>query len=348
MKLINIILILLIIYVLYVITKSSYTSYSTNTHATYIPYSHASPGTSSRDIINDVVRLDKKVSKPTPIVREMINPNFLNIQWHNDYRDLYTALNNLVPDKQQLFNVANIPIQYSEPDPSEVKYMIDDFLTVLNINIKTQVPTKRHCNTGWDEAIPDPNIKSGWEKLQESLGLPTSLYEKPASKGGVKLIAINLVQKYETEDEIKYSCDIVIQKENVDDQMVIKTHFVQDKRPLVDEQDFFKPKNIEMKVVIEGIDIVGFLSKYGDDAKKQFDQDKEKYMDYDRLEYNQMTDPKYIRDVLMTKYEQKNQEMEQRNAMLDEEGQDFHRTLPSIYAYNNILGTKTLFPKKPY
>ena len=40
--------------------------------------------------------------------------------------------------------------------------------------------------------------------------------------------------------------------------------------------------------------------------------------------------------------------MEQRNAMLDEKGQEFHRTLPHIYDYANILSTKSLFPKQPY
>ena len=35
--------------------------------------------------------------------------------------------------------------------------------------------------------------------------------------------------------------------------------------------------------------------------------------------------------------------MEHRNALLDEEGQDFHKTLPHIYDYSNIKGTRTIF-----
>ena len=60
----------------------------------------------------------------------------MNIQFHNDYRDVYTALLNIVPDKRQLFNVANIPLTYSEPEANEISLMMKDFMAVLNENIK--------------------------------------------------------------------------------------------------------------------------------------------------------------------------------------------------------------------
>ena len=330
MNLINIVLFIIIAYVLYILTvnnvnkKPSGATVPKNNDKYNDKYSSKS---FKDDIIDDIVSLDDSYASNNSYIvqKRTLNPNFLNIQFHNDYRDVITGLNNLVPDKKQLFNLANIPLHYSEPDPSEVKYMIQDFLKVLNINLNTEVPAHRSCNSGWDEAIPDPNMKkTGWEKIQESLGLPTSLYNKPAGKGKVVLVAVNMVQKYETEDEIKYACDIVLQKLNVEDQMIIKANLVQDKRPLNDENMFFKKDPIQMKVHIETVFIIGYLSRYGNDEKRQFDHDEHKWFDYDKLEYNQLMDPKEVQKILMAKYRQRGQEMEQRTSMIDEEGQEFH------------------------
>ena len=38
---------------------------------------------------------------------------------------------------------------------------------------------KENENTGWDEALPDPNVKSGWDKFTEKIGVLSSLYEDP-------------------------------------------------------------------------------------------------------------------------------------------------------------------------
>lgn len=305
-------------------------------------YKSSKPSTEETELVDDVISWSSSLSSGN-VTKEVLNKNLLNIQFHNDYRDIITAINNLVPEKRQRFNLANIPIQYSEPETDEVKLMITDFITILNENLRSQVPQYRNVNSGWDEAIIDPNVESGWNKIQKSLGLAPSIYEDPAIKNPVKLIAINYVQKYETDDEIKYSIDLVIQKHNVDDQMLIKASFVQDKRPLNDENNFFVTKNIDMKVIIEDVYLLGFLSNDGPDSNQQYDLDKEKYYDYNVLEYNNMTDPKYIQRVLMDKYKMRTFEMEQRNALLDEWGQEFHKTLPHIYDFSNIRDTRTIY-----
>ena len=296
----------------------------------------------TEELVDDVVSWDSSMSSGN-IVKETLNPNFVDIQFHNDYRDIITAIGNLVPEKRQRFNLSNIPLQYSEPESDEVKLMIKDFIYVLNENVKSEVPTHRNPNSGWDEAITDPTVESGWNKVQKSLGLPVSIYEDPAKNNPVKLIAINHVQKYETEDEIKYAIGLVIQKLNAEDQMVLKASFVQDKRPLNDENNFFISKNIDMKVIIEDVFVTGYLSNDGPDSKQQFDLDKEKYYAYDGLEYNNMTDPKYVQKILMEKYKMRTQEMDNRNALLDEEGRRFHENLPHIYDFSNIKGTRTIF-----
>jgi hypothetical protein len=315
-----------------------------------------STGTNAASVIDDIVSWSSTAST-TPdsnvAYDQEIYPNLLNIQFHNDYRDVITALNNLVPDKKQIFNLPNVPLVYSEPEASEVRNMILDFIKVLNSNIKTEVPTHRVKNSGWDEAIPDPTVESGWDKVQKSLGLESSLWNPPASKAPVKLVAVPYVQKYETEDEIKFSCDIILQKVNANDQLLIKASFVQDKRPLHDENNFFVARNVDMNLVIEEVFILGYLSKFGNDAKLTFDKDMEKFYNLNEMEYNNLTDPKFIQKVLMDKYKYRTEEMEHRNAMLDEEGQDFHRQLPNIYDFSNIRGTRTIFddfnkPKKFY
>lgn len=297
------------------------------------------------EIIEDVITWNNSIdsNEVTNIEKPMLNKNFMNIQFHNDYRDVLTGINNIVPDKKQIFNIQNIPLVYSEPPVDEVRKLVNDFINVLNINIAETVGDYRGPNSGWDEAIPDPTIPSGWDRQQKALGLPTSLYDPPAHKSHLKLIAISFLQKYETDDEIKYVVDFVIKKLNVDDQMALKVSFVQDKRPLVDENNFFINAQIEMKILIEEVFIIGYLSNEGLDANLEFDNTKELYYDYDNMEYNNMTDPKYIQKVLMEKYREKSIRMQSRNNMLDEEGQDFHRTLPSIYDFSNIKATRTIF-----
>ena len=115
-------------------------------------YGKHNNNTYADDILDDIVSWDDTYSYGN-VTREIVNPNFLNNQFHNDYRDVITALNNLVPDKKQLFNLPNIPVIYSEPEASEVRNMIRDFIAVLNTNLKTEVPSYRNPNSGWDEGI---------------------------------------------------------------------------------------------------------------------------------------------------------------------------------------------------
>ncbi len=302
-------------------------------------------------LVDDIVSWDdSQDSNNSVVVKKQLNPNFIDAKFHNDYRDIITAINNIIPDKKQLFNIANVPLHYSEPEVSEVKNIVVDFISVLNKNLISEVPNKRNVNSGWDEAIPDPNMKSGWDKAQEALGLAPSLYEKPAPKCKLNLIAIKFVQKYETEDEIKYSCQIVVQKANVEDQLVLKVSFVQDKRPLRDENNFFVTKNIDMRIIIEDVYIVGYLSKEGTDYRLATDGNfgEEKYFDYNNMEKNDLTDPKYVQKILMDKYKQRMTEVQYRNAMLDEEGQTFHKGLPNLYEYPNIKATRTIFDDMNY
>ena len=111
--------------------------------------------------------------------------------------------------------------------------------------------------------MPQQKIESGWDKQQKALGLPTSIYNEPAKKAPIKLIRIDHAEKYETEKEIRYSLFLIIQKLNVQDQLVIKVNFVVDKNDINIDRDFFANKKNEYSTTIgiEEISIIGFLTK---------------------------------------------------------------------------------------
>lgn len=294
-----------------------------------------------QELLEDVVSWGSNDSGN--VRKEVINSNFVDIQYHKDYAHVIDAISALVVAKRQLFNLANIPIKYSVVNPDEVKLLITDFINVLNKSIGEETTQYRNAGTGWSEQLPEFTGEDAFGKSQIALGLAPSLYDKPAGKSPVRVISIEKVQKYETEDEIKYAIEMIIQKANSDDQMALKGSFVQDKRPLQDENNFFVSKNIDMKVVIEDVYILGFYSKDGPITAQQYDMDKEKFYFYDKMEANNLTDPKHIQKILMDKYKQRTEDMDHRNAMLDEEGQDYHRKLPTVYDYSNIMGTRTIF-----
>lgn len=272
-----------------------------------------------------------------------INSNFINIQFHTDYRDVITGLNNLVPERKQIFNLPNIPLKYSEPHPKSVIPIVKDFLYVLNDNISTQVPDFRQKNSGWDEVLQDKREESGWEKAQKALGLPTSLYGDPTPKSKIVLVAIEQVQKYETDDEIKYAVRMVIQKINTKDQMRILVSFVQDKRPGNDENNFFKDFKMTNRLILEDLFVLGYYSNEGENQGKEFDGDDTKFFEYDKLEANQLVDPKDIQKELTRKYKIRNKEMNELVNTFDEEGQAFHASLPKVYEYSNIRATRTIY-----
>lgn len=338
MKSLNILMLLVILYVAYLFCSKKKTKAKANVEQ----ITNMDDNQYVDQLIDEINQHDKE-GRSGNVYKKTTNTNFLDTQFHTDYRDVITALNNLVPSQKQLFNLPNQPVQYSEPYPEDVKGMVDDLLNNLNKNIANEVTAVRNTNSGWDEAAPDPNHLSGWEKVQKSLGLPTSLYAKPAKPSPVSLIKIDRIQKYETEDEIKYAIYMILQKGNAKDQMVLKACLVQDKRSLHNEDEFFRTHDLIMRIAIEELFIVGYLSNSGMDANKQFEMVKNKHYDLDNMEYNNLTDPKYIMNELTKRHNLKQREMDYRNALLDEDGQDFHSGLPHPYDYSSYRVTQTIY-----
>lgn len=151
--------------------------------------------------IGDVPNIKPNIKSPA------INPRFIEAQFHPDYMDVTTSFNNLSPNQRQIFNINNIPCKVTrDTDVSVVGEIVGDFITSINEDVKKNVPLRHTPNSGWDEVLPEYTEMSGWEKVQASLGLPTSLYNKPVMNTSVSLVRFSDIVKYETESEIKYVC----------------------------------------------------------------------------------------------------------------------------------------------
>lgn len=230
------------------------------------------------------------------------NRYFTETQFNNNYRDTITAFNNIAPSQKQLFNKSDYPVKFTNPKVSEVKELVRGFITELNNNIKNNVSDTLDGNSGWDELMPEKNVKSGWAKQQEKLGLPVSIYNEPAKRAKVKLIKVDHLEKYSTDNQIRYVVYLILQKVNVSDQMIVRVSFVFDN--MIDERKFFdteeENKN-NINVSIEEIFIVGFLTDDSFGAKSKYDD----FYNFEGIENECMMDQKEIIKQLNDKYKQR-------------------------------------------
>ena len=80
------------------------------------------------DYLNDL----EKYSLTNKNINEQINGLFVEGQFHTDYRDTITAFGNLVPAQKQIFNMANVPVSFTNPNLKEVTNIVKDFIKELN------------------------------------------------------------------------------------------------------------------------------------------------------------------------------------------------------------------------
>lgn len=339
MKILNLILGILLVVMLVIFINSSLNYKETKQKF------DASSNRNLNDVYDDIYK--DQVLNDSGIV----NKYFIDIKYHKDYSHVLSALNNLVPRVKSYFNIANIPMIIAEPKLLEVKGLISSFIDLLNDTIKKEVTSFRQSNTGWDEQLPEPKYESGWDKAQKALGLVPSLYNENFPKVSVKLIDVQNLKKYETDDEAKYVMDLIIQGITIDDQMSFKIGFTIDKRFAKNENNFNLQVVDIQNIKIEDVYINGFYSNNARDGNAF--ENMEEYQKYDGLNNfndfdnfsikNNLTDPQYIQKVLLDKYKLRTKEMNQRNSLLDEEGKDYHNSLPKLYDYQNIYATQTIF-----
>lgn len=230
-----------------------------------------------------------------------IKPYFFENQFNNDFRDVITGLDNIVESGKPLFNRSNLPVEYTPIKKSEVKNLLKAFIRTLNYNIKNKVQDYTNVGNGWLNVIPNETVESGWDRQMKELGLPEDLYNKPASRNKVRVIKIDKVEKMSTGEQVRINIYLILQKENVSDQMVLKVSFVMDRNDINNDRDFFKNnEEINLNVHIEQTFIVGYLSDQSYGSKRPYTD----FYTFENIEKDNILDQEEIFKQLKKKYEQ--------------------------------------------
>lgn len=300
MELFDIVILVIIICVIY---KYWFCTSKEDFKPEFQEYQEDEYSTNIEDANKYIDRLLKTKTKPT------INKNFVEMQFHNDYKDTLTAFNNIVPCQSQMFNKSNLPVTAIEPNINEVKQLIVSFINEVNKNIKHQTGDDEISPIGWNDFKPEKKIESGWDRQQKALGLPTSVYKDGASKAPIKLVKIDHLEKYETDDETRHVTYLIIQKKNVDDQMVIRVSFVIDRNDLNIDREFFdSEKNFyETVVKIEEVFVVGFMSNSG----KKCDGARQDFYNFETIDNSEMLSDK---DIIVALNKKKREYMNEINS----------------------------------
>jgi hypothetical protein len=241
---------------------------------------------------------DHKTGKYSPI-----NPFFLDIRIHNDYRDVLTSFDNVAPDQRPYFNRSMLPVRQVQVDPVSVKPMVKEFIKRINEDVKVNVYEQVTSQTGWNEyaELKKPEI-DGWGKQMRQLGLPESLWDHPAHKDKLRLLKIDEVEKFITEEQINIIVHMVIQKKNVSDQMVIRVSYIMDNVDINADRNFNKDNVApDYNVRIEEIYVIGYLTdyRYGDTNTNRKD-----FYEFTDIEKGNMLDQDLILKTLKDKYKQ--------------------------------------------
>ena len=273
--------------------------------------------------IDDIVTTFKKSkskskSKIIKVSKDIdIKPYFVDMRVHNDYRDTITAFNNIAPDQRPIFNRSVLPVKQIDVDPEQVKPLIKAFVENVNESVKNDVSEYVIDKTGWDELAPENEGKSGWDKQQQKLGLPGSIYSKPAGRAKIKLIKIDKVDKFATTEQVNFIVYMIIQKKNVSDQMIIKTSFVMNNEDTNADRDFFKKNsNIDLDIKIEEVAVIGFLTdhSYGSNTPRENFYDFN--INYVDVENDDILNQQIILDELKRKYKQRQIESDGFNVLI--------------------------------
>ncbi len=233
-----------------------------------------------------------------------IKPYFVDMRVHNDYRDTITAFNFVAPDQRPLFNRSVLPVKQIDVDPSQVKPLVKAFIRRVNEELKSNVGNELAANSGWDELAPEKKEKDGWSKQMRELGLPEDLYLSPAKKAPIKLLKIDAVQKFATEEQLNFIVHMIIVKKNAQDQMVVRVSYIMDNTDINSDRNFNKKaqdKDVDLNVRIEDISIIGFLTdhKYGDNT------DRKDFYEFTNIEKDDMIDQGLLIKTLKDKYKQR-------------------------------------------
>jgi hypothetical protein len=304
-----------------------------------------------REVQAEAARVKRKCKQDMACLLDSMKSNkrvcseFIEKQYHKDYNDTITAINNLTPQKE-LFNMGFLPVKEVDPDSGNIRELVKLFINRINDEVDNRVSEFLHKNSGWNDQGKRKKIKSGFEEQLEELGLPGDLYTQPADKAGIRLVAIEHAEQHMTDDQIRFIAHIVVQKKNVKDQMVIKVLFFMEREDLKnggDHRENFFDKSVanhdreldaanqklDNIVIIEQVFTVGFLSDTGT-SKTRMD----KFYEYKDIQnQNGIIDQYKVLQI-----------MKKKHAFLcsvDDETKELH-DVPSIGDYKAYQNTRTI------
>ena len=272
--------------------------------------------------IKNITKNITKNSFPEEIV---LKGELIEIQYHVDYSDTITAINKLTPQKE-LFNLAFLPVKNSTPSDENSKELVNIFINAINTEI-SKAPDFLNVNSGWNDVISRRREKTNQEKQLESLGIPSKIYNTPSPKAQIKLLKIDKAEQFTTDNQIRIEIHVIIQKENVEDQMVLMIQFFMEK----ENDNFFdkdlKNNDFKTSVLIERIFIVGFLTN--DTILKT---KMEKFYEYDDIlrEDGTMNQEKVLK-MMIQKHKDRNEELNSFTQTLDKDTQKTHFNAEPVF-----------------
>jgi hypothetical protein len=249
--------------------------------------------------LNKLIKNNKTNNK----TNESVLPYFVEMQFHNDYKDVITAFDMMIETGRQIFNRSNLPVTVKELNSNDATKMANVFITQLNETISQRLNDFAEIDNGWKNIQENKQIESGWEKQMKQLGLPDNLYDKGAKKALIKLIRIDKFVMSTTDSQTRYDIFMIVQKENSYDQMVIKVSFVTDREDMNNDRNFFKDDmTVDLNVHIEDVFVIGFMTNHSYGSKNV--SMRQDFYTFENVEKDGMMDQDEIIKQLKKKYKQ--------------------------------------------
>ncbi len=252
---------------------------------------------------NDQSYLDKllEYTKNINSTNYSVLPYFVEMQFHNDYKDVITAFDIICESGRPVFNRSSEPVKFTPLENKQGDQMVEVFINQLNTVMKDKIKDIVSMENGWQNIQENPSVESGWEKQMKKLGVPSNIYDKGTKKAVIRLIKVDKVDMFETDSQIKYDIYCIIQKDGSYDQMVIKVSFIMDRNDMNEDRNFFNDNNtVDLNVHVESIFVVGYMTNhsYGSQNKNV----RQDFYTFENIEKNGMMDDAEVIKQLKKKY----------------------------------------------
>lgn len=333
----------------------------------YRKHHNSSKHTDMSNIVSTLSKTRRRHSRGSKGLRDtnpVVNAEFVEMQYNVDYNDTITGINDLTPQKE-LFNLGFLPVRYTTPDPENVESLVKLFMNKLNNQIVNNVQEYLNVNSGWSDMGKRRREKSGFETQMEELGLPGSLYNEPAAKAPIRLVKIDKAEQQNTDNQIRFVIYIIVQKENVEDQMVLQVQFFMEREDLSGDRDdranFFTRGNkneegdidpeldVDQSVIIEQVFILGYLTSKAKPKTKMDD-----FHNYDGIHREDGTiDQEKVIKMMLKKHKERQNELNSFMCTLDDDTKEIH-DVPNIDNYSQYKNTRTImddlakFPQRSF